>query len=770
MIDLLIVSALTEEAQVVRAVLDRVGKALPDAHGVKVYEYPTGHSSACRVAIVSAHNMGAVGMGVFAAPLLEKLRPRVATLVGIAAAVDTSVVGLGDVPFASQVLSYDDIAVQDGILTFRSEGYQVAPDMRTAVGELRSAAPNYLPWQRDCREVIDHVVKTLNKLRRTPVVMPKLDGLPHLVVEVTGGGPFLLRDAEFRNALRGSPKFPNYRSIKISAPLHPKLVSAEMESHGFMRAAHEKGVPATVLKGISDIGDEKKAKLEKKTGGFFRAYACSNAVLAALHMFRAHKAVESHGNPDSSRPTFASSHDRVEVSGGLLADGLTSSIKSVSRSETSVVVVHSGPDSENIQIPSTSGSPITSRRSSDRKMWLIKALGRALPIRISEHVPSATEDGATLVKNEVLTCEGAVLLIDRESLRSDFVIATASLLAWRKMLGMPLISILLDGLRRENLKGSPLSFLIDYLCIEEVPKEKSAAKEQEIVDTIQRHFADARSAGSHENRADPARKWASDVTEILKEVGDTSLPALAELLSVPQCALSQAHDPRHLIATALFDADLEAAYNFVRATKQELEERGTRRWRTRSLVARAIPIWVDLDAGREILNAAHLPIGRRLCGLRLSQLEWAQHVAERASANSLEYPSVRLSSISGEHAVKELVDRHDRTLRQQLHLGIDDPPGFIEEQMRRANRAVFAILDSKSLASVQLRQLIRLLRARFPGITFVLVSDNKTEMWRFHPPIKVAMDRLDDGTLRRVAWYIRANKALASREEELDAE
>lgn len=57
-----------------------------------------------------------------------------------------------------------------------------------------------------------------------------------------------------------------------------------MESHGFMRAAHEHHVKAIVIKGISDAGDAEKEAIEKVTGGFYRAFACSNSTLAVLHI------------------------------------------------------------------------------------------------------------------------------------------------------------------------------------------------------------------------------------------------------------------------------------------------------------------------------------------------------------------------------------------------------------------------------------------------------------------------------------------------------
>ena len=59
-----------------------------------------------------------------------------------------------------------------------------------------------------------------------------------------------------------------------------------MESHGFMQAAHQKQIPAIVLKGISDAGDAHKRALEKATGGFHRTYACSNSVVALIHLLR----------------------------------------------------------------------------------------------------------------------------------------------------------------------------------------------------------------------------------------------------------------------------------------------------------------------------------------------------------------------------------------------------------------------------------------------------------------------------------------------------
>jgi nucleoside phosphorylase len=286
-VNLLLLTALTEEAQVVRGVLDIVAKRINDLGTIPLYEYRQVTSGArLIVATASAHSMGAVAMGIFTTQILKVVQPNSVILIGIAASVNNTLASRGDVPFASQVISYDDIAVQRGILTFRTQGFPVDPVMRIAIGELRSSYESYGPWQKDCVSIISKIIENLNNLRKQKINPPSQITPPHLIVELLAGGPFLIRDKDFRDSLAKQPKFPKYNAINIDTPIHPKLVSVERESHGFMRAAHELAIPASVLKGICDEGDDKKTRLEEMTGGFFRSYACSNATLAALHALR----------------------------------------------------------------------------------------------------------------------------------------------------------------------------------------------------------------------------------------------------------------------------------------------------------------------------------------------------------------------------------------------------------------------------------------------------------------------------------------------------
>ena len=285
-LDLLLLGALTEEYQVIASVLRQVARPMGEEGNALRYQYSRKDGTVLNLAVASPFRIGAVSLGVFVAPLLRELRPNRAALIGIAAAVDVSEVELGDVPCASQVLSLDDISVENSELCFRSEGSLTDAEVLRRIGRLRTLATEYEAWQRECETLIANVVEDVNRLRRHQIIVPDVFGPPHIVVGCVAGGPFLIRDAKFRESLRKSGQRPKHGGIRLVSPAHPKLLSAEMEAHGFMRAAHEAGIPASVLKGISDVGDTAKRRLEKKTGGFYRAYACSNALLTLLHSLR----------------------------------------------------------------------------------------------------------------------------------------------------------------------------------------------------------------------------------------------------------------------------------------------------------------------------------------------------------------------------------------------------------------------------------------------------------------------------------------------------
>jgi nucleoside phosphorylase len=312
-IDLLILTALREEAEVVSEVLTclarRVSLGLASDLPIDIYKYSASNSQSHEcpdkhfyIAAACANAMGAVPTAVLATKLFETHKPATAILVGIAASVDPNQAKLGDVVVSDVVYSYDNIEVTKRGYYIRTIPYDVALDISQAVGAFARDYATYERWQNVCEETIPKLLTKIGSrrnleikdLRARPddVVWPQK---PTLLTEPIAGGPFLIKEKNFRNSLRKvnrpSSKRVNHRASRASGnqmrfeyPLHSKIAAVEMESHGFMAAAKAFRVRAAVSKGISDDGDKKKEILEKESKGFYRIFACANSVIAALHI------------------------------------------------------------------------------------------------------------------------------------------------------------------------------------------------------------------------------------------------------------------------------------------------------------------------------------------------------------------------------------------------------------------------------------------------------------------------------------------------------
>jgi hypothetical protein len=103
--------------------------------------------------------------------------------------------------------------------------------------------------------------------------VPTLDGGPQVFVEAGASGPFLVRDATFRDEYVG-------KSIDAN------VAWLEMEGDGFMESAHQADVKAIVIKGLSDPSDSNKVLIESETKGFWRIYAAANAASVVLETLK----------------------------------------------------------------------------------------------------------------------------------------------------------------------------------------------------------------------------------------------------------------------------------------------------------------------------------------------------------------------------------------------------------------------------------------------------------------------------------------------------
>jgi nucleoside phosphorylase len=281
LIDVLILCALEEEFATARAVLDRRAQSSGDTRfaGRPAYLYRVPcralddlPASEYTVAVCSDYQMGGEKMAQFASDAFAAAKPHAAILTGIAATARPGVAALGDVAVSSHVFSYTNVAVIGKKLLFRKGGYQVSAALRRAAGEFRGHT-TYPQWRARCAGEIVELVAAANISQKPPIKLPRRSK-PSLIVAEGAGGPFLIRSKAFRGSLTGA----GGKEPKVD----PNVTWVEMEAHGFMEAAHVHEIRAIVMKGISDEGDEKKAKTEKSTNGFWRFYSAANAASAIV--------------------------------------------------------------------------------------------------------------------------------------------------------------------------------------------------------------------------------------------------------------------------------------------------------------------------------------------------------------------------------------------------------------------------------------------------------------------------------------------------------
>ncbi|TWU04739.1 toll/interleukin-1 receptor domain-containing protein [Stieleria varia] len=480
-----------------------------------------------------------------------------------------------------------------------------------------------------------------------------------------------------------------------------------------------------------------------------KAYPPDMQSLATLH---AHSAGNDHEIGDRFTEIVSSSLPAI--------DAVSKPRLGLSQGSELVVVAHCKSSS----LASIADSETSDSQQHSRKLELIRQLGDCLPGQIVVHeLTDGSSELPEAVKIDLLMCQAAILLMERSGITSMAFHREASILGWRAALGMPLVTIPVDGISQAEISESTLEFLNDSVPSFCKSKRQPKSWDKIVVNTktkLVQHLADR----AFRVASDPATKWANDVKEILSMVGDSFLPVLAEQLKIPKSCWTETSDKRRLLAASLIDTDLISAYDFLREVSAHFAEQPVGPNGSRHLVKRVIPLWVDLDAGREILRSSMLPKGSRMCGVRLSQLEWAAHATMRASAGAVRYPNVELEAVAGENAVDELIERHDAVLREFLDYEVDDSPEFVERQLQQDHATVFAVLDSRSLRNDQLKRLISTLQSRFPGITFVLVSDQENNAWKFRPSMKIAIGHMEKDQESVVRHYIKKCKRLANEE------
>lgn len=263
--DVAILVALKEEWEILWTTAGKPGGDKDPESGRYLFRFQVTSESgrAYRCVALFIGEMGP-GQATNAAEPLLRERPKVIVNVGIAAALHDDL-RLCDVIVAEQVDDYlgttkaTPRGKKSWAFEFRGSVYKTTHALVQEVDTLKYAHPDVFErWQATC-----HISQSTAQ-RAKALKSGMIREAPEIVRVHLASGPVLAAAEAFSQWVRKRDGL---------------LKALEMEAAGMMLAAHHRSepMPTLVLRGISDYGDSRKAKTDKKSGGAFRSQAMVNA-------------------------------------------------------------------------------------------------------------------------------------------------------------------------------------------------------------------------------------------------------------------------------------------------------------------------------------------------------------------------------------------------------------------------------------------------------------------------------------------------------------
>ncbi len=252
--DFVIVTALEEEFEAVRALLPNCKKLPPSEHDTRVFfqsnidvEFSDASKGTYTIALLCLHGMGRVEAANASNDAIRRFSPRYIWLVGIAGGICKNGAALGDVLISSQVVDYELQKVRAEHSEFRFTSHNADPRLLNEANHYR----------------VDDCLHMLTAPR--PV-----DGSPKKLAGAIATGDKVVADKEF---------------LSEFLKAYPKSVGVEMESGGVASAAFK--LPRQpgffMVRAVSDLADEDKDSADTTS---WRSHACALAAAYAIGLLK----------------------------------------------------------------------------------------------------------------------------------------------------------------------------------------------------------------------------------------------------------------------------------------------------------------------------------------------------------------------------------------------------------------------------------------------------------------------------------------------------
>ncbi|WP_146192670.1 toll/interleukin-1 receptor domain-containing protein [Streptomyces sp. A244] len=420
------------------------------------------------------------------------------------------------------------------------------------------------------------------------------------------------------------------------------------------------------------------------------------------------------------------------------------------------------------------GAGDTLQRHEHRKAYLkrlLAALGDRLPplgfaTWLDQKDLEKGECFDTLIYDALLRCRSAVILIDRDALDSEYVLAEATILTFRRTVGDPvhLLPVLLGDVTDKDVKASRLGRVLRLdalLPLRPANRKQNGSAALSTADEITQELDE--SITPCDDADSSTQRWIDHVSSYLSRVTDEALRRAAKTIGVDSEEWQTTrHKPRAL-AAAFLSCEPGLVYKALQELVPQLDPHQVQR-----AVQYVQPLWVDLGAAQVVMAANNRSAPDRVVGLSTRAYRLGKNLAERATAGDWRYHIHALPEITGEDTINELVERCDRTLRDALNLSHHDTPQQLAAQLTDME-GVFVVLRCDSGDPSTARAVMEELRVRFPGIVIVALAPADHRLWKAEK-IKSAYESFTRAKERAARKYVSDTAKLADDEIKVDSD
>lgn len=308
-------------------------------------------------------------------------------------------------------------------------------------------------------------------------------------------------------------------------------------------------------------------------------------------------------------------------------------------------------------------------------------------------------------------CDGAIVLLDGLSVRSDWLKREATVLAWRRSLGPRplLVSVFLGDVRPRDLPRAGFG-AIDLGAWQGVGPEPDA---ETLVEQAVQAF---HGLTTHADDS-PMGRWLEDVAALVKPVGPVHQNRARLALDIDQDDWDAFSDGHMTIASRLLHGGLGEACRAVTELKPDMGLEAVGR-----LVDQVLPTWVDAAAAAHV-SALLAADERPVLLINADEQEVGMDYVSRAQCRVVDATSfVTATDVAGEGGADELLPRYANAFRARASLREGRPNPLLKKPELLAafltNPPKFVLLGPGAART----DLLGMLQRDYGGARFVVLS------------------------------------------------